>query len=105
MDAAAARLAEDAELRDAEGRAARALAETQTFALVAEELESLYSSVGARRRPKRILEPLEMKDTGITLTADQKKRLTPGHDPGLSPSENWDFDALAGCGALRSTVA
>lgn len=53
---------------------------------------------------KRILEPLEMKDSGITLTAEQKKRLSPGHDPGLEPAENWDFDALAGCGALRTTA-
>ena len=53
---------------------------------------------------KRILEPLGMSDTTITLTADQKKRLASGYDPGLEPAKNWDFDALAGCGALRSTV-
>src|SRR5581483_8490814 len=53
---------------------------------------------------KRILEPLGMKSTSITLSADQKKRLAAGYDGGLSPAHNWDFDALAGCGALRSTA-
>ncbi len=53
---------------------------------------------------KRILEPLGMNDTGITLTPDQKKRLASGYDPGLEPAKNWDFDALAGCCALRSTA-
>jgi CubicO group peptidase (beta-lactamase class C family) len=52
----------------------------------------------------RILEPLRMHDTSITLSDDQKKRLAPGYDASLSPAANWDFDALAGCGALRSTA-
>ena len=52
----------------------------------------------------RILEPLGMKDTGITLTADQKTRLAQGYNMSLNPAKSWDFDALAGCGALRSTA-
>jgi serine-type D-Ala-D-Ala carboxypeptidase/endopeptidase len=52
----------------------------------------------------RILEPLGMHNTSITLTGDQKKRLAPGYDASLRPVKNWDFDALAGCGALRSTA-
>jgi serine-type D-Ala-D-Ala carboxypeptidase/endopeptidase len=53
----------------------------------------------------RILEPLGMHDTSITLSDDQTKRLAPGYDTSLNPARNWDFDALAGCGALRSTAA
>jgi CubicO group peptidase (beta-lactamase class C family) len=53
---------------------------------------------------KRILEPLGMTSTSITLSADQRKRLAPGHNPALEPVANWDLDALAGAGALRSTV-
>jgi CubicO group peptidase (beta-lactamase class C family) len=53
---------------------------------------------------KRIFDPLGMHDTSITLTADQKKRLAPGYNAALNPAANWDFDALAGCGALRSTA-
>jgi D-alanyl-D-alanine-carboxypeptidase/D-alanyl-D-alanine-endopeptidase len=53
---------------------------------------------------KRILDPLGMNDTTIRLTSDQRKRLATGHDPTLSPVKIWDFDCLAGAGAIRSTV-
>lgn len=52
----------------------------------------------------RILEPLGMKSTTITLSADMKRRLAPGHDDDLKPAANWDLPTLAGAGALRSTV-
>jgi CubicO group peptidase (beta-lactamase class C family) len=51
---------------------------------------------------KRITGPLGMKSTGITLTPEMKERLAVGHNPDLKAVPNWDFDALAGCGALRS---
>ena len=47
--------------------------------------------------------PLGMPDTRVTLSADQQGRLAPGHDPDGKPVHNWDFDALAGSRALRST--
>jgi D-alanyl-D-alanine-carboxypeptidase/D-alanyl-D-alanine-endopeptidase len=53
---------------------------------------------------KRILEPLEMRDTAITLSAPMKARLAPGHDAGGAAAENWDLPALAGAGALRSAA-
>jgi len=54
---------------------------------------------------KRILDPLGMTSTSITLSEDQKKRLAQGHGPDLEPAPNWDFnDTLAGCGALHSTA-
>lgn len=52
----------------------------------------------------RILEPLGMRSTSIVLSDDQKRRLAAGYDAALNPAKNWDFDALAGCGALRSTA-
>jgi CubicO group peptidase (beta-lactamase class C family) len=51
---------------------------------------------------ERILKPLGMNDTGITLIDDMKKRQATGHSEG-KPVKNWDIDALAGAGALRST--
>jgi CubicO group peptidase (beta-lactamase class C family) len=51
----------------------------------------------------RIAKPLEMSDTTVTLSATQQRRLAPPHRGGVRVS-NWDFDALAGCGAVRSTV-
>ena len=52
----------------------------------------------------RILEPLGMTSTSITLSEDGKKRLAAGYSAALRPMKNWDFDVLAGCGALRSTA-
>jgi serine-type D-Ala-D-Ala carboxypeptidase/endopeptidase len=52
---------------------------------------------------KRICEPLGMADTRMTLDADQLGRLAPPYDASLQLNHNWDFDALAGAGAIRST--
>ena len=50
----------------------------------------------------RIAGPLGMKSTGITLTPEMKERLAVGHNAELKAVPNWDFQALAACGALRS---
>jgi CubicO group peptidase (beta-lactamase class C family) len=52
----------------------------------------------------RILEPLGMKSTAITLSKSMKEHLTPGHDGALHQVANWDLPTLAGAGALRSTA-
>ena len=52
----------------------------------------------------RICAPLGMDDTRITLSPSMKERLARGHDASLAPVANWDFSALAGAGALRSTA-
>jgi D-alanyl-D-alanine-carboxypeptidase/D-alanyl-D-alanine-endopeptidase len=52
----------------------------------------------------RILEPLAMKRTSITLTPSMKEHLAIGHDAALQPVSNWDLPTLAGAGALRSTA-
>ena len=53
----------------------------------------------------RVTEPLEMSDTSTSVTADKMKRLAPPNDGSCNPSSNWDFDAMAGAGAIRSTVS
>jgi serine-type D-Ala-D-Ala carboxypeptidase/endopeptidase len=50
----------------------------------------------------RICSPLAMWDTGITIAPAQEARLAPGHAQG-QVVPNWEFDVLAGAGALRST--
>jgi CubicO group peptidase (beta-lactamase class C family) len=52
----------------------------------------------------RVLKPLGMTSTASTLTAAMKTRLAPGHTAAGALAPNWDLDALAGAGALRSTV-
>lgn len=53
---------------------------------------------------KRILKPLRMKSTSITLSKPMKERLAAGHDAEIKPASNWDIPTLAGAGALRSTA-
>jgi len=52
----------------------------------------------------RILAPLGMKETAITLTKAMRTRLAPGHDGEGHVVPNWDLPTLAGAGALRSTA-
>ena len=53
---------------------------------------------------RRLLEPLGMSDTSITLSPSQQERLAVGHSVQLRPVANWDLPTLAGAGSLRSTV-
>lgn len=61
----------------------------------------------------RILDPLGMSNTRITLTPEMKGRLAVGHKEtsrtsenryGLMEVPNWDIPTLSGAGALRSTA-
>jgi serine-type D-Ala-D-Ala carboxypeptidase/endopeptidase len=52
----------------------------------------------------RIAGPLGMTSTGITLMPDEKARLAVGHNAELKVVSNWDFQVLAGAGALRSSA-
>lgn len=51
-----------------------------------------------------LLAPLNMTDTSITLTSEQKQRLTPGHTSKGKVVPNWDFQVLAPAGAFRSSA-
>ena len=53
---------------------------------------------------QRVVEPLGLADTRITLAGDLRARLATGHDFGGQPVANWDIPSLAGAGALRSTT-
>jgi CubicO group peptidase (beta-lactamase class C family) len=53
---------------------------------------------------ERICAPLGMMDTRVTLTDDMRARLAPPYNEARLKTYNWDFDSLAGCGAIRSTA-
>ena len=53
---------------------------------------------------ERVLAPLRMSDTRVTLSPDMRSRLAQGHGAEGEPAANWDLPALAGAGALRSTA-
>jgi CubicO group peptidase (beta-lactamase class C family) len=48
--------------------------------------------------------PLKMNSTCQTLTPQQNKRFVKVYDADGDETKPWDFNALAGCGSLRSTV-
>ena len=52
---------------------------------------------------QRILGPLGMRETAITLTPALRARLAPGHEIDGRVVPNWDLPTFAGAGALRST--
>ena len=53
---------------------------------------------------RRVLAPLGMRETAITLTPALKARVAPGHDAEGHVVPNWDLPTLAGAGALRATA-
>ena len=72
--------------------------------LLGELLARIGGTAYERLIAERILAPLGMRDTAISLSPEQRKRLATGHSDG-EPVGNWDFQALAGAGALRSSIA
>jgi predicted metal-dependent phosphoesterase TrpH/glycosyltransferase involved in cell wall biosynthesis len=98
--AAAARLAEDDELREREGAAARADAETQTFDHVARELESVYNALGTRRRKRRQAEPLGDRPW---LIVDLHMHTSWSHDCSIDAAELVDHAEAEGLGAIAVT--
>ena len=52
----------------------------------------------------RVLGPLGMNSTGVTLSPDQARRLTPGHTRWLTPAPYWDLPVLTGAAGLRSSA-
>jgi len=98
--AAAARLAEDDELRQREGAAARARAEQQTFAHVARELEEIYTTLGSRRRHRRQSEPLADRPW---IVADLHMHTSWSHDCSIDAAELVDHAESEGLGAIAVT--
>jgi predicted metal-dependent phosphoesterase TrpH len=99
--AAAARLAEDAGLREHEGTRARAAAAGQTFEAVAAELDELYGSLASRRRPRRRHgDPLADRPW---IVADLHMHTSWSHDCSTDPGELVDHAESEGLGAIAVT--
>lgn len=50
-----------------------------------------------------IAEPLRMKDTAVDLNKSMRARLAPPYNGELAEDHNWNFQAMAGAGAVRSS--
>ncbi len=53
---------------------------------------------------QEITGPLDLKDTVIGLSPDQRSRFLPGHDAEHREAHAWDLDAIVGAGGIRSTA-
>ena len=70
------------------------------YALAQSEHLDYASMVG-----EGIFKPLGMTMTGLVFTDAMRGHVAPGHDGDGKQVRNWDIDALAGAGAIRSTAS
>jgi CubicO group peptidase (beta-lactamase class C family) len=74
------------------------------FGLLGYALAHAANTTYGAMTAEKIFKPLGMTTSGTALTEDTRAHLAPGHDGSGNPVKNWDFDALAGAGAIRSTA-
>jgi serine-type D-Ala-D-Ala carboxypeptidase/endopeptidase len=74
------------------------------FRLLGHTLERRAGASYGELLTSRVLQPLALKSTGVSLSSDMKKRLTTGHDNTGVPVPSWSFIALHGSGAMYSTA-
>lgn len=72
--------------------------------LLGDLLSRLHGKTWEELVVERIARPLNMPDTVVTLTEEQKKRLAPAYS-GSEMVKPWTATSMAGAGALRSTAA
>ncbi|PJJ79617.1 serine hydrolase domain-containing protein [Mucilaginibacter auburnensis] len=68
-------------------------------------LEKISGKPYERMAQEVICTPLQMKNTAQHLSRIQNDRFTTVYDDNGEMTAAWDFDALAACGALRSSVS
>ena len=96
-----ARLVEDDALRERRGLEARARAEAQSFAAVAQDLDEIYQGLGGRRRArKRDADPLANRPW---IVADLHMHTTWSHDCSIEVDELLDHAEAEGLGAIAIT--
>jgi len=74
------------------------------FGLLGDALAHAASQSYGELVTRKLLGPLGMRMSGTGFTDAMRAHLAAGHDMAGHPVANWDFDALAGAGALRSTA-
>jgi serine-type D-Ala-D-Ala carboxypeptidase/endopeptidase len=74
------------------------------FGLLGYVLAQLEHTTYSAATDEEILKPLGMTMTGMVFTDAMRAHLAPGHLYTGEAAKNWDLDALAGAGAIRSTA-
>jgi CubicO group peptidase (beta-lactamase class C family) len=74
------------------------------FGLLGYALAQLNHTTYRTMTDEEILQPLGMTMSGTAFTEAMHAHLAPGHLYTGETANKWDFDALAGAGAIRSTA-
>jgi CubicO group peptidase (beta-lactamase class C family) len=74
------------------------------FGLLGYALAQLNHTTYGAMTDEVILKPLGMTMSSTAFTEAMRAHLAPGHDATGKATKNWNLDALAGAGAIRSTV-
>jgi D-alanyl-D-alanine-carboxypeptidase/D-alanyl-D-alanine-endopeptidase len=74
------------------------------FGLLGQALAQLEPASYGAMTGEKILKPLGMTMSGTMFSDAMRTHLAAGHDSTGAAAKNWDIDALAGAGAIRSTA-
>ena len=75
------------------------------FGVLGQALANRAGIPYARLLGDQVLKPLNMTDTAVDLSADQRRRFITGHLTTHEVSPEWNLNAFVGAGAIRSTAA
>jgi CubicO group peptidase (beta-lactamase class C family) len=75
-----------------------------SFGLLGTALAQLEHTNWGTLADEKILKPLGMTMSGTAFSDAMRAHRAPGHDNIGNAAKNWDFDAFAGTGAMRSTA-
>jgi CubicO group peptidase (beta-lactamase class C family) len=75
------------------------------FGLLGQALADRANTTYPKLVAQQVTVPLHMEDTVVSLSPQQQTRLIAAHTADGRPAHGWDFDAMAGAGALHSTAA
>jgi len=67
-------------------------------------LGNLKLGIWERRLRAEIFDPLDMRDTGLWLSAGQENRLARGYERAGHPAPRWKVDAFAAADGIKSTT-
>jgi len=75
------------------------------FGLLGQSLADRANTTYPKLLAEEVTVPLHLDDTVVSLSVPQQARFIAGHTAFGRPARGWDFDAMAGAGALHSTAA
>jgi CubicO group peptidase (beta-lactamase class C family) len=75
------------------------------FGLLGQALADRAHTTYPQLIAEEVTVPMHLEDTVVSLSAQQQARFVAGYTADGQPARGWDFDAMAGAGALHSTAA